>query len=109
MRLRGKIAIVTGAGGGFGEGIARRFASEGAQVAVVDMRRDAVERVADEIGAGAIALTADVGESTDVQRVVNATIARLGTPNILVNNAGTTHKNMPLLEVDETTFDRMFR
>lgn len=109
MRLQDKVAIVTGAGGGFGEGIARRFAEEGAKVAVVDIRGDAAERVAKEIGNGAIALTADVGAAADVQRVVDETRARLGTPNILVNNAGTTHKNRPILEVDEATFDRIFR
>lgn len=109
MRLQDKIAIVTGAGGGFGEGIARRFAQEGAKVAVVDIRGDAAERVAREIGQGAIALVADVGAAADVQRVVDETRARLGTPNILVNNAGTTHKNRPILEVDEATFDHIFR
>jgi 3-oxoacyl-[acyl-carrier protein] reductase len=109
MRLQSKIAIVTGAGGGFGEGIAKRFAKEGAKIAVVDIRRDAAERVAGEIGQAAIALTADVSVAADVQRVVDETKARLGTPNILVNNAGTTHKNRPLLEVDEATFDLIFR
>ena len=109
MRLQGKIAIVTGAGGGFGEGIAKRFAMEGAKVAVLDIRGEAAGRVASEIGREAIALTADVGAADDVQRVVDETTKRLGTPNILVNNAGTTHKNRPLLEVDEATFDLMFR
>lgn len=109
MRLQNKIAIVTGAGGGFGEGIARRFAAEGAKVAVVDIREDAAARVAAEIGDAAIALRADVGEAADVQRVVDETRARLGVPHILVNNAGVTHKNRPILEVDEAEFDRIFR
>jgi 3-oxoacyl-[acyl-carrier protein] reductase len=109
MRLRGKVAIVTGAGGGFGEGIARRFAEEGAKVAVVDMRGDAAEAVARSIGAAAIPVTADVGVEADVQRAVEETTSRLGTPDILVNNAGTTHKNRPIMEVDEETFDLIFR
>lgn len=109
MRLQSKVAIITGAGGGFGEGIARRFAAEGAKVAVVDIRADAAQRVANAIGEGAIALTADVGDAKDVQRVVGETRARLGGLHILVNNAGTTHKNRPLLEVDEATFDLIFR
>lgn len=109
MRLQNKVAIITGAGGGFGEGIARRFATEGAKVAVVDIRADAAHRVANAIGNGAIALTADVGAAQDVQRVVDETRARLGGLHILVNNAGTTHKNRPLLEVDEATFDLIFR
>lgn len=109
MRLDSKVAIVTGAGGGFGEGIARLFAQQGAKVAVVDLRGDAAERVAAEIGGAAVAIEADVGSAADVQRVVSETIAKLGTPSILVNNAGTTHKNRPIMEVDEATFDQVFR
>ncbi|ACL56057.1 SDR family oxidoreductase [Methylobacterium nodulans] len=109
MRLKGKVAIVTGAGGGFGEGIARRFAQEGARVAVVDLRGDAAERVAAAIGKAAIAVTADVGSQADVERAVARTMEAFGTPHILVNNAGTTHRNQPLMEVDEDTFDRVFR
>ena len=109
MRLQGKIAIVTGAGGGFGEGIAKRFIKEGAKVAVVDLRADAAERVARECGAGAIAITADVGAEADVRNVVRETGERLGTPAILVNNAGVTHKNSPILNVTGEEFDRIFR
>lgn len=109
MRLQGKIAVVTGAAGGFGEAIARRYAQEGASVAVVDLRGEAAERVAASIGGGAIALQADVGSGQDVSRAVDETAKRLGTPDILVNNAGTTHKNRPILEVDEADFDTVFR
>lgn len=109
MRLKGKISIVTGAGGGFGEGIARVFAQEGAKVVAVDVRGDAAERVAREIGNGAIAMTADVGDGAAVQRVVNDTVEKLGGLDILVNNAGITHRNKPVLDVTEDEFDRMFR
>lgn len=109
MRLAGKVAIVTGGAGGFGEGIARRFAQEGAKVAVVDLRGEEAGRVAKDIGGDAIALKADVGSAADVQRVVDETVKRLGVPDILVNNAGTTHRNRPILEVDEDAFDLMFR
>ena len=107
-RLAGKIAIVTGAGGGFGEEIARRFAAEGARVAVVDLRGDAAERVAASIGKQAIAIAADVSRETDVARSLAATVAAFGPPHILVNNAGTTHRNQPLLDVTEAEFDRVF-
>lgn len=109
MRLEGKIAIVTGAGGGFGAGIAERFAAEGARVALVDIRREAVEDLARSLGDRAIALAADVGSAADVASVVEQTGKRFGPPQILVNNAGTTHRNKPLMEVTEEDFDRVFR
>ena len=109
MRLNGKIAIVTGAGGGFGEGIAHAFAKEGAKVVAVDVRGDAAERVAKEIGNGAIAMNADVGDGAAVERVVHDTVETLGGLDILVNNAGVTHRNKPVLDVTEDEFDRMFR
>ena len=109
MRLEGKTAIVTGAGGGFGEEIARRFAAEGARVVAVDLRGDAAERVAAGIGGDAIAVTADVGSATDVDAVVARTRERFGAPDVLVNNAGTTYRNQPWLDVDEDAFDRVFR
>jgi len=76
---------------------------------VADLRSDAAERVADEIGQAAISVTADVGSAADVSTVVSETVRRFGAPNILVNNAGTTHRNQPLLETDEASFDRVFR
>lgn len=107
MRLKDKVAIVTGAGGGFGEGIARRFAEEGAKVVVADLRGDAAQRVAVDIGG--LAVAGDVGEAKDFAEIFRATRARFGAPHILVNNAGTTHRNKPLLEVTEDEFDRVFR
>ena len=109
MRLDGKTAIVTGAGGGFGEATARRFAAEGARVVVADLRGDAAAKVADDIGETALAVTADVGSASDVAEVVSATLQRFGAPDILVNNAGTTHRNQPLLDTEEAMFDRVFR
>lgn len=106
MRLRGKVALVTGAGGGFGEGIARLFAAEGARVLCADLRADAAERVAGEVGG--VAVTGDVSRGEDVQRMVEAAVERLGGLDVVVNNAGTTHRNRPMLEVDEAAFDRVY-
>ena len=106
MRLQGKVALVTGAGGGFGEGIARLFAAEGARVVCADLRGDAAERVAAEIEG--VAVAGDVSQGSDVQRMVEAATERLGGLDIVVNNAGTTHRNQPLLNVDEAGFDRVY-
>lgn len=106
MRLSGKSAIVTGGGGGFGEGIARRFAAEGARVVVADIDRAAAERVAGEIGGRAI--VGDVSKGADVQAMVDLAGREFGGIDIVVNNAGTTHRNRPMLEVDEATFDRVY-
>ncbi len=107
-RLAGKIAIVTGAGGGFGEGIARLFAAEGARVGVLDLRADAALRVASEIGGNAIALTADVTSRAQMESAVQATVEAFGVPDVFVNNAGWTHRNKPMLDVTEEEFDRVY-
>ena len=106
MRLQGKVAIVTGAASGFGEGIARRFAAEGARVVAADMNLAAAQRVASELGA--LAVGGDVSRGPDVQAIVAATVKAYGKLDIVVNNAGTTHRNQPMLDVDEATFDRVY-
>ncbi|MBZ4074170.1 SDR family NAD(P)-dependent oxidoreductase, partial [Escherichia fergusonii] len=97
----GKIAIVTGAGSGFGEGIANTFAREGARVVVNDLNAEAGERVASAIrvaGGDAHFVQADVSNGDSVAKLLGATLARYGDLHIVVNNAGTTHKNKPLLQ-----------
>ena len=108
MRLKDKTAIVTGAGSGFGKGIAMRFAKEGARVGVIDINAEAAREVASQIGDSAFAMEADVSIDRDVSRMVQEALDRWGQLNILVNNAGTTHRNQPMTEVTEEEYDRIF-
>jgi 3-oxoacyl-[acyl-carrier protein] reductase len=104
-RLKGKVAIITGAASGFGEGMAKRFAEEGAKIVVADLNMSGAERVAGEIGAGAVACKADVSNRADVDAMVKLATDRFGRLDIMVNNAGYTHRNGDMLKVDEKTFD----
>ena len=108
MRLNNKIALVTGAGSGFGRGIATRFAEEGAKLVVADINEEAAKMVAGEIGDSAIAVVADVSKNSDVEAMIQQSVAQWGRLDILVNNAGTTHRNKPMTEVTEEEFDRIF-
>jgi len=105
MRLKGKSAIVTGAASGFGEGIARRFAAEGAWVLCADLNEAGARRVAAEIDG--IAMGGDVSREADIQAIVDKAVSEFGGLDIVVNNAGTTHRNKPILEVTEAEFDRV--
>lgn len=108
MTLDNKIAIVTGAASGFGEAIARCFVEHGARVVIADLNLDKAEAVASSLDGKAIAVRADVSKRADIDALISTTIQSFGVPDIVVNNAGFTHKNRPLLEVDEDTFDRVF-
>jgi 3-oxoacyl-[acyl-carrier protein] reductase len=108
MRLESRIAIVTGAGSGFGEAIAKLFAQEGAKVCVADLNGETAERVAGEIGARALAVQGDVTKRADVDRMVGETERAFGPVDTVINNAGYTHKNQPMLDVDEADFDKVF-
>ncbi len=108
QQLKGKVAIVTGAAGGFGEGIARLFVAEGAKVLIADLDLDKAQSVAQSLGANAKAVRCDVSKRADIDAAVAACVAAFGVPDIVVNNAGTTHKNQPMLQIDEATFDRVF-
>lgn len=111
MRLKDKIAIVTGGASGFGKGIAERFAQEGASVVVADLNGDAAEQVAEAIrseGGAAKPVTADVTRGDEVKSMIEAAVSGFGGLDILVNNAGMPQRNQPMLDVDEETFDRIF-
>src|SRR5271163_1836628 len=108
MRLQGKTALVTGAASGIGKAIAATYVREGARVAVVDINGDAAKNTARSIGNNAIALRCDVSKKADFLGAVEETLAAFGALNILVNNAGVTHINKPLLDIDEAEYDRTF-
>lgn len=108
QQLQGKVAIITGAASGFGAGMARAYVREGANVVVVDMNAAGAKAIADELGPNAIAVAADVTSRADIDAAVKRCVEAFGVPDIVINNAGTTHKNQPLLNVDEKTFDRMY-
>jgi 3-oxoacyl-[acyl-carrier protein] reductase len=103
VRLKDKVAVVTGAGSGFGAGIARRFSEEGASVIVADINAAAGEKIAREVEGRFV--HADVTRSDDWANLVRAAGAKL---DIIVNNAGWTHRNKPYLEVTEAEFERVY-
>ena len=111
MRLADKVAVVTGAGSGFGAGITTRFAEEGARIVAADINGDGAARIVEEIrsaGGTAVAVTADVSKGDEMVKIIAAAVDEFGALDVVVNNAGTTHKNRPMLEVDEATYDRVF-
>lgn len=108
MRLDGKRILVTGAASGFGKGIAETFAREGARVAVVDLNLEGAQRVAADLGKGAIAIRCDVAKAEDVNAAVAEVQATFGGLDIVVNNAGWTNPNSPLMNTDEATFRKIF-
>jgi len=106
MRLDGKVALVTGGGSGFGAGIARRFAKEGATVVVADVNAQAAQQIADEIGGQPCHV--DVSSAGSVKAMAEMLETSCGQLDILVNNAGVTHKPGKLEDVTEADFDRIF-
>jgi 3-oxoacyl-[acyl-carrier protein] reductase len=111
MRVKNKTIIVTGSGGGIGEGIARRLAAEGAQVIVNDINVAMGEKVVAAIvkaGGTASFFAADVTRSDEVKALVAAAVARYGKLDVMVNNAGWTHRNQPALDVSEDDFDKCY-
>lgn len=104
-RLKDKVAVVTGAASGFGAGMAKRFAEEGARVVVADLNARGAEQVAADIGKAAIWTQTDVSQETEFADMATAAMDAFGRIDIMVNNAGFTHRNGSMLDVDEATFD----
>lgn len=107
-QLEGKVAVVTGGASGFGEGIVRLYVSEGARVVIADLDTERGQALAGTLGSSTHFVRCDVSSRADIDALIEACGDAFGTPDIVVNNAGTTHDNQPMLDVDEATFDRVF-
>lgn len=107
MRLKNKVAIVTGGASGFGAAIARHFVDEGAKVVILDLNGEGAARVAGNTGQ-AVAVTGDVTKRADIDRAVATALNTFGRLDIVVNNAGWSYRNKPMLEVTEDEFDRVY-
>lgn len=107
MDLEGKVALITGGGGGIGAGIAEAFAERDAKVAITDINLDYAEAEASRIGGGLIALRHDVTSLESWAEVKRAVEAQLGPVSVLCNNAGISLPFMPLEEVSPDRFDRV--
>jgi len=105
MRLREKVAVVTGGGSGFGAAICRRFVDEGAKVVVVDYHCEGGDAVARETGA--VFVEADVASEADTRRMIATAVERFGRLDIVVNNAGAPQAPTPITDTDEHEFDRL--
>jgi NAD(P)-dependent dehydrogenase (short-subunit alcohol dehydrogenase family) len=106
-RLEGKATVVTGAGSGIGEGIARAFHAEGAKVVCADISGNE-EKVAAELGDGAIAVRTDVAKSEDIQNMIKAAVDAFGRLDVIVNNAGIDGEVAPFHEYKEEDFDKIW-
>ena len=111
LPLNGLVAVVTGGASGFGETIARTFTGNGARVMLADLDETKARAVAASIGDPGVAQArkADVSRSEDMAAVVGAAVSEFGRLDIMVNNAGISHANRPMLEVDEAFFDRLYQ
>lgn len=107
MRLKDKVAVVTGGGSGFGAGIVQKFVAEGAKVIVADLNLEAAQQVAQALGPNALAVRANVTHRDDVTAMMDAAQSAFGGLDILVNNAGMGHLPQPLEGLPEEEWDRL--
>ncbi len=108
MRLQGKSALVTGGASGFGAEIVLSYVREGASVVILDLNGEGAQKIAKEAGKNAIAVAGDVTKKADIEKAVETAVDSFGKLDIVVNNAGWTFRNKPLLEVTEEEFDKVF-
>ena len=106
MRLKNKIAIVTGGGSGFGAGIVKKFIQEGAKVVVADINLENAKKVA--MDSGGFAVEVDVSNSLSFKNMVDKTLEKFGKIEIMVNNAGITHLPNSMEDISEAEFDKIF-
>jgi len=107
MRFKDKTVLVTGATGGIGTEVSRRFVAEGARVALADISPERAAEVANSLDGEAAGFGVDVTDTASIRTLVAATVARLGSIDILINNAGIWDME-PILEVTEARYDRLF-
>src|SRR5688572_7456101 len=110
-RLQDLVAVITGGGSGFGESMAHTFAKEGAKIVVADLNAEAGARVTADLtaaGHSAISVRVDVSKSDDMRDLIKVALDRFSQIDIMVNNAGMSHPNGPMLNVTEEFFDRLF-
>lgn len=108
MRLKDKVALVTGGASGFGAEIVLSYVREGAKVVVLDLNGEGAQRIAATAGGGTIAVAGDVAKRSDIDGAVKRTVDAFGRLDVVVNNAGWTFRNKPLLEVTEAEYDKVF-
>jgi len=108
MRLKRKVAVVTGGASGFGAAICRRFVEEGAKVVLVDCRRGAAEAVANELGDAVVVVEGDVAGDAAARRMIDTAVDRFGRLDILVNNAGAPQAPISVADTTEADWDRLF-
>jgi NAD(P)-dependent dehydrogenase (short-subunit alcohol dehydrogenase family) len=106
-RLEGKVAIVTGGASGIGEASVRLFASEGASIVIADIQDEKGRQLAEEMGGKALFQHTDVSEESDVERLVEGTIASFGRLDVMFNNAGIAGEGGPIESMTVENFDRI--
>ncbi len=108
MRLKNRVAIITGAAGGFGEAITRKYLGEGAKVVMGDMNEERLGALGAELGNNVLPVRCDVTSLSDVKGLADKALSHFGDIDIVINNAGTTYRAKPMTEVTREEYDLVF-